>query len=302
MKRPSAQLRALLKRKKIIAAPCAYDALTARLIKRVGFDAVYSGGFITGGATCITEPLLTMSEQIGHAAGIANAVDIPLIMDAGAGWGEPLHTMRSVRECIRNGIAGVHIEDQLYPKRAHYHAHVAHNIPRDEYRDKIRLACEQRSLLDKDFVIIARSDACRIQGYKEAIKRINLAAEQGADLALIFPRNHKEALNAPKDSDLPLLYVLSRANSDGRPLYGYRQLADMGYKVIIDNVLTMFVNFHFTRKMLQELHHTGVYTGMTDAEIVAARNGVQDLVGLEDYYKIERATVEKVYYRKKTRR
>lgn len=163
MQRMTAKLRALVKAGKFLELPSAYDPITARLAEQVGFKSVYSGGFVTGGATCISEPMLTMSEQIPVAADMSKAVNIPVVMDAGAGWGEPLHTMRTVRECIRAGIAGVHIEDQLFPKRVHYHTYVVHNVPLNEYRDKLRLACEQRDTTDPDFVIIARSDAARIQ-------------------------------------------------------------------------------------------------------------------------------------------
>jgi methylisocitrate lyase len=298
MPRTTTKLRALLKRNKIVSMPAAYDAITARLIQNAGFDVVYNGGFVTGGSTCISEPLLTMTEQIGVAERMVGVVDVPVVMDAGAGWGEPLHTMRTIRECIRAGIAGVHIEDQLFPKRAHYHTYVAHNISIEDYRDKIRFACEQRDALDKDFVIIARSDACRIQGYKEAIKRVNVGADQGADMSMIFPRNDKETVSAPKDAKAPMVYVQSRGNRDGRPLYSYKQLEDMGYAAVIDATLSISVNFHFTKKCLEELKRTGDYTGMTVKEFIAARQGVEDTIGLEDSYRIERETVEKLYQKK----
>ena len=293
MSRTTTRLRTLLERKKLITIPSAYDALTARMVQDAGFDAVYNGGFITGGSTCISEPLLTMRDQVDVGQRLAAAVQIPLVMDAGAGWGDPMHTMRTVRECIRSGIAAIHLEDQVFPKRAHYHANVTRNISLDEYRDKIRFACEQRDELDKDFVIIARSDACRIQGYEEAIKRVNVGAEQGADLSMIFPRTHEEAVSAPKDADLPMVYVQSRGNRDGRPLYTGAQLEDMGYAMVIDAVLAISVNFHFTRMVLQELKRSGDYGGLTQAEWIAARQGVEDIIGLEDYYRIERETVEK---------
>lgn len=302
MTHPSKMLRALLKRKKFITMPSGYDALTARMIEAAGFDAAYNGGFVTGGSTCISEPLLTMTDQLRVAADMANAVKIPVVMDAGAGWGEPLHTMRTVRETIRAGVAGIHIEDQLYPKRAHYHTYIAHNIPIEEYRDKIRLACEQRDAIDKDFVIIARSDACRIQGYKEAIKRVNLAARHGADMSLIFPRTDKEAASAPRDSDTPMIYVMSRGNRDKRPIYTYAQLTDMGYAGVIDATLSICVNFHFTKLMLAEIKRAGGYSGMTEQDFVAARQGVEDMIGLDDYYRIESATVEKLHRTKKSKR
>jgi 2-methylisocitrate lyase-like PEP mutase family enzyme len=299
VQRTTSKLRALVRAGKFLELPSAYDPITARLAEQVGFKTVYSGGFVTGGSTCISEPMLTMTEQIRIAADMANAVSIPVIMDAGAGWGEPLHTMRTVRECIRAGIAGIHIEDQLFPKRAHYHTYVTHNIPLNEYRDKLRLACEQRDKSDKDFVIVARSDAARIQGFKEAIKRVNVAADQGADMGLIFPTTHAEAVRTPKLAKVPMIYVQSRGNRDKRPLYSYSQLKDMGYAGSIDAIFAVGIHFHFMKKALQELKRSGDYTGMTEEEWVVARKQVEDIIGLEDYYKIEQATVEKIYGRKK---
>jgi methylisocitrate lyase len=293
MQRATTQLRNLTRRGQFLELPSAYDPVTARLAEELGFRSVYNGGFVTGGMSCISEPLLTMTEQIAVAAAIARAVSIPVVMDAGAGWGEPLHTMRTVRECIRSGIAGVHIEDQLFPKRAHYHTYVAHNIPLKEYRDKIWLACRQRDELDRDFVIIARSDACRIQGLREAIKRVNLAADEGADMGLIFPRDHLETVKTPRLAGIPMIYVQSRGNRDGRPLYSYPQLMDMGYAGCIDAILAIGVQFHFMRKALAELKRTGDYSGMSEADFVVARKQIEDLIGLEDYYRIERATVER---------
>ena len=302
MYRATTTLRKLINAKKFLELPTAHDALTGKLIQSIGFKSVYVGGFVTGGSTTISEPQLTMSEQIRVASDIANGLKIPVVMDAGAGWGEPLHTMRTIRECIRAGIAGVHIEDQLFPKRAHYHTYVAHNIPIDEFRDKIRLACVQRDKSDKDFVIIARSDACREQGYKEAVKRMLLARDQGADMGLIFPRTPEETKKAPKQCKLPMVYVQSRGNRDGRPLYSFKQLEDMGYAGSIDAILSVGVQFHFMRKALMELRKTGDYTGISQKDYVTARKGVEDMIGLENYYQIERETVEKMDRKTKSKR
>jgi methylisocitrate lyase len=302
MSRATTRLRSLINAGKFLELPSAFDPLTARIAQSVGFKSVYNGGFITGGMTCISEPLLTMNEQIGVAGNIADAVSIPVIMDAGAGWGEPLHTMRTIRECIRAGIAGVHIEDQLYPKRAHYHGSVAHNIPLADYRDKIRLACEQRDKTDKDFVIIARSDACRIQGLREAIRRVNVGADQGADLGMIFPRTPAETVKTPKLAKIPMVYVQSRGNRDGRPLYTFKQLEDMGYIGCIDAIFAIGIQVHFMRSALVELRKTGDYSGMTEAQFVTARKQTEDLIGLDDYYRIEERTVEKLSAGKTQRR
>ena len=108
MKKTTA-LRRLLKKKDFVYMPVAYDALGGRLLQRLGFECVYTGGFVTGASRCTSEPLLTMDEQLRVAGEMAAAIEIPLVVDGGAGFGEPLHTMRTVRECIRAGIAGAHI-------------------------------------------------------------------------------------------------------------------------------------------------------------------------------------------------
>ena len=155
--RATTRLREVLRAEPFVYMPCAYDPIGARMVEEAGFSAAYTGGFVTGGSRAITEPLLTMTEQVQVAGDVANATRLPVVADAGAGFGEPLHTMRTVREFIRAGVAGIHIEDQLYPKRAHYHKYVAHVIPRDEFIDKIAFACKERDRVDPDFVIIARS-------------------------------------------------------------------------------------------------------------------------------------------------
>jgi 2-methylisocitrate lyase-like PEP mutase family enzyme len=151
-------------------------------------------------------------------------------------------------------------------------------------------------------VIIARSDACREQGYKEAVKRMRMARDQGADMGLIFPRTPEETKRAPKDCKLPMVYVQSRGNRDGRPLYSFKQLEDMGYAGSIDAILSVGVQFHFMRKALLELKKTGDYTGISAKDYVTARKQIEDLIGLEEYYRIERETVEMMHQKKKRRK
>src|SRR6266481_9687926 len=112
----TAALRRLLAEEGFIHMPVAYDALGGRLIESTGFKSAYVGGFVTGGSRCTSEPLLTLDEQVRIAGDVARAVKIPVLADAGAGFGEPLHTMRTVREFFNAGVAGIHIEDQLFPK------------------------------------------------------------------------------------------------------------------------------------------------------------------------------------------
>jgi methylisocitrate lyase len=240
----------------------------------------------------VTEPLLTMTEQVRLSEDVARSVKIPIVVDAGAGFGEPLHTMRTVREFIRAGVAGVHIEDQLYPKRAHYHKYVVHGVPVEEFVEKIQFAIRQRDELDRDFVIIARTDTCRALGLDEAVSRINRAADVGADLGLLFPRNSKEAEEAPRRSRLPLVYVQSRGNRDGRPILSRQEMQDMGYVACIEAQVVLCSALHYHKQVLTELRQTGQVTNMTNAEWVASRQEVEDLIDLTAYYEIEAQTSE----------
>lgn len=292
MERQTAKLRALLRNKTFLHMPSVYDAIGGRLVQSLGYEATYVGGYVTGGASAVTEPLLTMTEQVRLAGDIAQSLDIPLVADAGAGFGEPLHTMRTVREFIRTGVAGVHIEDQLYPKRAHYHKYVVHGIPVEEFVEKIKFSCRQRDETDPEFVIIARTDTCRALGLDEASMRINRAADVGADLGLLFPRNPAEAERAPKVCRVPLVYVQSRGNRDGRPIFSRQDLEQMGYVGCIEAQVVLCTAFHFLKKALAELRETGAYTGMTEAEFVASRQQVEDAIRLNEYYEIEAQTVE----------
>ena len=121
---------------------------------------------------------------------------------------------------------------------------------------------------------------------------MEVAAEEGADMGLFFPRNDEEAKAAPKRSPLPLVYVQSRGNRDGRPQFPMDELEDMGYAMCIDAQLFLLASFHFAKKALEEMKGTGRYTGMTEPEAVAARQGVEDYIGLDEYYAIEEETVE----------
>ena len=286
------RLRALIKAKTYLHMPAVYDPLGGRMVEAAGFEATYVGGYVTGSSRAITEPLLTMTEQVAVAGEVARSVSIPVIVDGGAGFGEPLHTMRTVRECIRAGLAGAHFEDQLYPKRAHYHKYVAHAIPTDDFVAKITYACRERDQSDPDFVVIARTDTLRHLGLDEAVDRLNRVADVGTDLGLLFPRSRADAEAAPQRCHLPLVYVQSRGNRDGRPLYSESDLKEMGYVACIDAQVVLGASFNAIKAALAELRATGDYTGMTQDQWVQTRQEIEDIIGLDAYYEIEESTVE----------
>lgn len=292
MRTKTSVLRDLLSAKTFLHMPAVYDPMGARLVAAAGFESAYVGGYVSGASRAVSEPLLTMTEQVAIAREAAAAVPIPFVADAGAGFGDPLHTMRTVREFIRAGVAGIHIEDQLFPKRAHYHKYQVHAAPMKEFALKIRYACRERDRTDPDFVVIARTDTCREHGLEEAVPRINRAAEEGADLGLLFPRNREEAERAPRECRLPLVYVMSRGNRDGRPIFTIGELREMGYAACIDAQVMLLTAFEANRRMLKELRATGTFAGMDEAAFRVERKAVEDLIGLEEMYEIEAETVE----------
>lgn len=292
MERATTRLRALLRDRPFIYMPAVYHALGGLMAQQAGCAAAYVGGYVTGSTRAVSEPLLTLTEQVETAEAVARAISLPVVCDAGAGFGEPLHVTRTVRAFIDAGIAGIHIEDQLYPKRAHYHKYVAHAIAAEDYRQKIRWACRARDERDADFVIIARTDTCRFEGLDEALRRMEIAAQEGADYGLLFPTDEATAKAAPDRSPLRLIYVQSRGNRDGRPIYSLSDLEAMGYVACIDAQLFLMVSFKAAIAALQEMNASGVYRGLSQEEAIAIRQQIEDLIGLENYYAIEEETVE----------
>jgi 2-methylisocitrate lyase-like PEP mutase family enzyme len=223
-------LRAIMKQDSMIVAPGAYDCITARTIAQSGFPAVYMTG--AGTAATLGYPdygLLTMSEMAENAGRIAAAVDVPVIADADTGYGNELNTTRTVREYEKRGIAGLHIEDQGFPKKC---GHLDNKIivPLDEYLAKVRAAVAARR--DADFLIIARTDSRAVLGIEEAIRRANAALHAGADMAFVeAPQTLEEVAAVPKLVNGPCLFNnVWRGKS---PDITFDDARRMGYRVTI---------------------------------------------------------------------
>jgi 2-methylisocitrate lyase-like PEP mutase family enzyme len=199
------KLRELLAREQTLVAPGAYDGISARAVARAGFEAVYMTG--AGTAAMLGYPdygLATMSEMVENAGRIATAVSLPVIADADTGYGNELNVARTVREYERRGVAAIHLEDQVFPKRCG-HLDEKRVIPAEEFWSKIRAASESRT--DRDFVVIARTDARAVEGFDEAIRRANGALDAGADVAFVeAPQTLDEIRAIPRNVRGPCLF------------------------------------------------------------------------------------------------
>ena len=249
MTRPG-QLRALLGKDELVTAPGAYDCITARVIEQAGFSAVYMTG--AGTAAMLGYPdygLVTMSEMVENAGRIAASVNVPVIADADTGYGNELNVVRTVREYEQRGVAGIHIEDQGFPKKCgHLENKVV--IPLEEYVAKIRAAAAARR--DRDFVIIARTDARAVLGFEQAIQRANAAIDAGADVAFVeAPESLEEVAAVPRLVRGPcLLNVVWRGKT---PDVALDDAQAMGYKLAILPVLLFNAVVGTCDKMLGEL-------------------------------------------------
>jgi carboxyvinyl-carboxyphosphonate phosphorylmutase len=249
----ASRFRALLQGDRLIVAPGAYDCITARLIEQAGFAAVYMTG--AGTSASLGYPdfgLVTMSEMVANAQRIADAVAVPVVADADTGYGNELNVFRTVREYERCGVAGIHIEDQVFPKKCG-HLEGKEIIPREDYVAKIRAACAARR--DRDFTIIARTDARAVAGFDEAITRANSALAAGADMAFVeAPQTPEEVAAVPRLVDGPCLLNVVRGGKT--PDVDLRDVEKMGYKLAIVPGLLIKSVVGICQKMLSELHAT----------------------------------------------
>lgn len=280
------RLRELLVQQGLLVAPGAYDALSARLIAQAGFPAIYMTGFGTA-ASVLGQPdvgLLTMSEMVSRAAAFAAVVgDRPLIADADTGYGNPINVRRTIREYERAGVAAIHIEDQVWPKKCG-HMEGKQVISVDEMVQKIRAAVDARQ--DPDFVIIARTDANAVYGLEDALRRGRAYREAGADVIFIEAPRSIEELRAIAQAfpDVPLLY--NWAESGKTPLLPLEEIHALGFKLVIFPVSMLFAATQALLDLLEALKQG--QTSLAFAERMVTFSQFTDQVGLPDIQALER--------------
>lgn len=231
MMKHTKKLRKLIEAEDILMCPGTYDPLMAKLIKRMGFEAMYMTGAGVSHSTLAMPDLglTTMTEMVQRAGQLADASDLPLICDADTGYGNALNVVRTVREYERAGVAAIHIEDQEMPKRCG-HFMGKSLIETDEMVGKLKAALDTRQ--DADFLIIARTDARTAVGFDEALDRAHAYAEAGADVIFFeSPRSVEELTAVPKAIDKPVL--ANMVETGLTPLLSASELQDLGYGVVI---------------------------------------------------------------------
>lgn len=245
--RATTRLRELLAGEGMLLAPFVYDGFTARIAEEAGFDAVYMSGFATSMSRGLPDVgLLTQTEMTQNASAVASAVGVPVIADADTGYGNAINVRRTLREYERAGAAGVHIEDQVAPKKCGFFDG-KQVIGLEEAALKIRAAADART--DPDFVIIGRTDALAVNGWDDAERRCRAFAEAGADLVFVDGVRTRDDLRefARRLGDLPRMY-----NGELPP----EEAQALGFKVQIHRG-PVFSLYPIIKEMMTELRETG---------------------------------------------
>ena len=253
---PGQSLRSRLESREMVLAPGCYDALSARLVEEAGFAAAYMTGFGSA-ASLLGRPdvgLMTLPEMVDNARRIAAAVDIPVIADADTGYGNPINVIRTVNEYEGAGVAAIHIEDQVMPKKCG-HMEGKQLIPAREMAAKVAAAVAARR--SSEFLVIARTDARAVEGLDGALERARRYREAGADVLFVeAPRSTEEIeIIAGAFADVPLLF--NYAEGGKTPPVSHQFLHDLGFSLVIFPISTLLAATAATRSVLSEIKAKG---------------------------------------------
>jgi 2,3-dimethylmalate lyase len=272
------RLRALVAERRGLLVPGAYDALSARLVEQAGFPAVYMTGFGVSAARLGLPDLgfAGLAEMVDQVRNLASAVSIPVIADADTGYGNALQVRRTVQQYELAGVAALHLEDQVAPKRCG-HLSGKQVVPAEEFVGRIRAAVEART--DPDLLIIARTDAIAVTGFDDAVRRAEAAAGVGADVLFVeAPTTEEEIAALPRRLDWPLLF--NYAPSGRTPLPPFARLRELGYAVVIVPVDLLFTATRGMQRALVELRDRDA-TLRDPAHLVSFQEFC-DLIGLPE--------------------
>ena len=291
--RRSTTLRRMLQGPAIVVLPGAYDALSARLAERAGFSAMFTTGFGFS-ASALGQPdfgLLTMSETMDRVRHIVDAVSVPVVADMDTGYGNPLNTARTVRECVQAGAAGIILEDQQWPKKCgHFEGKKV--IPAEEHAAKLRAAIDARG--DDDLIIIARTDARAPLGLDEAIRRGRMYRDAGADVVFVEAPQSIDELRAVKEAipDAPLFANMVEGGKT--PLLSFEELQSLGYKMVVFPLSALMAATKAIERVYAELYAkkttAGVRDMLTGFEEFERIVGVPELRALEERYGVAEVT------------
>lgn len=282
---PRARLRELLAGPAPVVAPGSYDALSARLVEQAGFDVVYMTGFGST-ASLLGRPdvgLLSAAEMVDNARRIVSAVDVPVIADADTGYGNAINVLRTIALHEQAGVAGVHLEDQVMPKKCGHMSGKA-VIGTDEMVGKIRAAVAARR--DPDFLLIARTDAAAVEGLDAAIARARAYADAGADVLFVEAPTSEDAITRVATELAGVAPLVFNWAEGGRtPPIPLDRIAELGFSLVLYPIGTLLAATAGIRSFLETLRADGTPTAALPG--LPTFEGFTDLIGLPEIQRLE---------------
>jgi 2-methylisocitrate lyase-like PEP mutase family enzyme len=283
------KLKELIAGNDLVVAPVALNPIMARLAEAAGFKAIYLSGGSLGWLKCVTEANLTLPELAAVALDMRAVCPLPIVLDAGGGFGDPVHVRHTVALAEAAGFAAIEIEDQLLPRRVEHHVGIDHLVPTEFMLKKIEAALAGRR--DGDLIIIARTNARRAGGLDEALRRAEAFHKAGADMLFCYTRNPDELRMMGERLPPPLMMFAPPDGFSSFPL-SERELAGLGYRLAASSGTAFAALYKAVRQSYECLAQGRLDPflghGGADREMKAA----QETCGLDGLLQIERATMK----------
>lgn len=282
-------LRQMIEQGPPVFAPLALNPMMARMAEQAGARALYLGGGASGYQNVFTEANLTVTEMAHAGLEIGAACRLPLILDGACGWGDPMHMHRTIPLAETAGFQAIEIEDQILPKRAHHHIGIEHIIPAEEMAAKVREAVAVRR--SRDFLIIARTNATRMHGLDDALRRAELYAEAGADVLFVLSRKPEELRAVAERFRLPLMFMTP---GGGLKAAGFT-MSDMerlGIRLVVDPT-TPILAMHRALRDSYAAIMKGEADPLVGGTLQAEDEALKQSIGLETLLEVERRTTER---------
>lgn len=282
------RLRTLIDGNDLTIAPVALNALMARMAVEAGFKAVYMSGGSLGWIKCNTEATITLPEMVDIAIDMRTVSDVPIVLDAGGGWGDPAHIHRTIKMTEAAGFDAIEIEDQLLPRRFHHHVGVEHLVPADFMVSKIEEAVAARS--DPNLIIIGRTNSLRIADMDDALRRGEAYREAGADMIFIHTRNADEMRIIGERLPPPLMIFASEdgfAASELSPA----DLAGLGFRLAASSGSAFVAMYKAIRQSYECLANGTIDPLLGKGGTVAEMKRARQTAGLDELLEIEKRTM-----------
>lgn len=284
-------LKALVDAGDFVVAPVALNPVMARLAEDAGFKAIYLSGGSLGWLKCVTEANLSLSDMVQVAVDIRSVSRIPIVLDAGGGWGEPVHIHRTIAMSEAAGFAAIELEDQYLPRRVQHHIGEENLIPPESMVDKIKEAVAART--DPNLIIIGRTNARRLHGLDEALRRGEMYHRAGADMLFIHSRDPEELRRIAERLPAPLMMF---APQDGYSSFGITpaELTKLGYRLAASSGTAFAAMYKAVRQSYEALARGEVDPLLGKGGAVAEMKRAHDTTGLQKLLDIEKRTTKRV--------